>query len=110
MSFLNSRPAHIQGDNHSVPFPALSSAVATSGPTSQSIRSPKSFVYLCRLSYLVSVLQARVCTLSSELVSREDRLRMVMEIEVDVGTLLHEVRSDEAQAIPSDVPPSGVGE
>lgn len=108
MSFLNSRPAHIQGDNHSVPFPALSSAVATSGPTSQSIRSPKSFVYLCRLSYLVSVLQARVCTLSSELVSREDRLRMVMEIEVDVGTLLHEVRSDEAQAIPSDVPPSGV--
>ena len=48
--------------------------------------------------------------MSSELVSREDRLRMVMEIEVDVGALLHEVRSDEAQAIPSDVPPSGVGE
>ncbi|THH05566.1 hypothetical protein EW146_g9872, partial [Bondarzewia mesenterica] len=112
MSFLNARPRHIQSGNHSVPLPLLSSVLSTSGlsslSTTDSVRSPQSFVWLCRLSLLVARLQERVCTLASEQASRQERLSRVMEIEIDAGKLLQEVREEEAQAMITDVVPTGV--
>lgn len=120
MSFLNSRPCHIQRDNTNVSLPTLNtilhltspSPVASTpyvSPTSavpdNRTTSAQSFILLCRLSLLVASLQAHVCTLAAaggvsnsslpgvgQPASREDRLRKVGIIEGDAATLLDEVR------------------
>ncbi|TRM69249.1 hypothetical protein BD626DRAFT_544051 [Schizophyllum amplum] len=116
MSFLNSRPSHIQLDNANVPLPALTSMLATSAPSSPasapspnggpsikaepseavspaSIRSLQSFLYQCRIGALVNRLQAQVCTLTAAtLTSREERLRRVQDLEADANALLDEVK------------------
>ncbi|KAJ7042475.1 hypothetical protein C8F04DRAFT_1076032 [Mycena alexandri] len=97
MSFLNSRPSHIQVDNHSIPIPDI---VGVSSPPSahhapDAVRSPQSFVYLCRLSLLCSRLQSQVCTLASSVLVAAERLSKVKAIEEETQLLLAEVHRDE---------------
>jgi len=97
ISFLNSRPSHIQHDNHSVPVP--DSLVVASQTTSMhapdATRSPQSFILLCRLSVLCSHLQAQVCTLASSVLVPAERLAKVKSLEEDTHLLLAEARRDE---------------
>jgi hypothetical protein len=108
MSFLNSRPSHIQADNHSISVP---DDIVGVPPTSNSIhspdnaRSPQSFILLCRLSLLCSRLQSQVCTLASSLLLPAERLAKVKSIEEDTQMLLAEVQRDETGRASS----SGVG-
>ncbi|KAJ7786073.1 hypothetical protein B0H16DRAFT_1489069 [Mycena metata] len=97
ISFLNSRPSHIQANNHSVPIPDI---VGVSSPPSahyapDAVRSPQSFVYLCRLSVLCSRLQAQVCTLASSVLVSAQRLSEVKAIEEETQLLLADVHRDE---------------
>ncbi|KAJ6627157.1 hypothetical protein B0H10DRAFT_422538 [Mycena sp. CBHHK59/15] len=103
MSFLNSRPSHIQADNHSVPIPDITGVhpLANSLHAPDTVRSPQSFILLCRLSLLCSRLQSQVCTLASGLLLPAERLAKVKSIEEDTQVLLVEVRRDEAGRIPS---------
>ncbi|KIY43296.1 hypothetical protein FISHEDRAFT_62807 [Fistulina hepatica ATCC 64428] len=118
MSFLNSRPSHIQLENTNVPIPALSALAAGSSaapsPASDAAgsaspaaaglqrgvsgapnRSAQSFVYGCRLGLLVSRLQTQACTLTATLVvSREERLQRVQTLEQEARALLEEVRRE----------------
>ncbi|WVQ81389.1 hypothetical protein IAT38_003513 [Cryptococcus sp. DSM 104549] len=66
MSFLNSRPCHIQAYNSTVPLPSLPSVlVASCSYGSASSESSKSFIASCKLSKLVCRLQAEVGTLGA---------------------------------------------
>ncbi|KAL1696073.1 hypothetical protein GGG16DRAFT_44445 [Schizophyllum commune] len=136
MSFLNSRPSHLQLDNTNVPLPALPSMLATSAPSSPSsapspsgpsikaehpdqvspasIRSLQSFLYQCRIGALVNRLQAQVSTLTAAtLITREERLRRVQDLEADAAALLDEVKLEWEElgiGVPGRSPmkPSGV--
>ncbi|WVQ67976.1 uncharacterized protein L199_006181 [Kwoniella botswanensis] len=66
MSFLNSRPSHVQADNSTAPLPQLASLLESSCAfSSASSDSAKSFIASCRLARLVSRLQSEVCTLGA---------------------------------------------
>nr|XP_019007019.1 uncharacterized protein I203_00615 [Kwoniella mangroviensis CBS 8507]OCF70480.1 hypothetical protein I203_00615 [Kwoniella mangroviensis CBS 8507] len=66
MSFLNSRPSHVQADNSTAPLPQLASLLeASCAFSSASSDSAKSFIASCRLARLVSRLQSEVCTLGA---------------------------------------------
>ncbi|WWC70502.1 uncharacterized protein I206_104453 [Kwoniella pini CBS 10737] len=66
MSFLNSRPSHVQVDNSTAPLPKLASLLESSCAFSPaSSDSAKSFIASCRLARLVSRLQSEVCTLGA---------------------------------------------
>ncbi|KAJ7492847.1 hypothetical protein FB451DRAFT_1219777 [Mycena latifolia] len=97
MSFLNSRPSHIQADNQSIPLPDPVGATSpsTSLHAPDNARSPQSFILLCRLSLLCSRLQSQVCTLASSTLVPAERLAKVKSIEDDTQLLLVEVRRDE---------------
>ncbi|KAJ7130116.1 hypothetical protein C8R43DRAFT_1240008 [Mycena crocata] len=97
MSFLNSRPSHIQADNHSIPLPDI---IGVTSPSSSlhppdTVRSPQSFILLCRLSVLCSRLQSQVCTLASSVLVPAERLAKVKSIEEETHLLLVEARRDE---------------
>ncbi|KAJ7102159.1 hypothetical protein B0H15DRAFT_898146 [Mycena belliarum] len=100
MSFLNSRPSHIQADNHSTPLPELIGASPPNTPHAphapDNTHSLQSFIYLCRLSLLCSRLQSQVCTLASSTLVPAERLAKVKSIEDDTQLLLVEVRGDHA--------------
>ncbi|KAJ6509303.1 hypothetical protein C8R47DRAFT_965646, partial [Mycena vitilis] len=93
MSFLNSRPSHIQADNNSTPLPDLSGVASPSN--SDSVRSLQSFILLCRLSVLCSRLQSQVCTLASSVLMPAERLAKVKSIEEETQMLVEGVRRDE---------------
>ncbi|KAJ7169652.1 hypothetical protein C8R46DRAFT_896215 [Mycena filopes] len=96
MSFLNSRPSHIQADNHSIPIPdADVSSPPSALHTPDTVRSPQSFIFLCRLSLLCSRLQSQVCTLASSVLVPAERLSKVKAIEEETQLLLVEVHRDE---------------
>ncbi|KAJ7783536.1 hypothetical protein DFH07DRAFT_190405 [Mycena maculata] len=97
MSFLNSRPSHIQADNHSIPIPDIIGVVSPSNSlhAPDNVHSPQSFILLCRLSLLCSRLQSQVCTLASSTLVPAERLAKVKAIEDDTQILLVEVRRDE---------------
>nr|XP_018263391.1 uncharacterized protein I303_04885 [Kwoniella dejecticola CBS 10117]OBR85549.1 hypothetical protein I303_04885 [Kwoniella dejecticola CBS 10117] len=66
MSFLNSRPSHVQADNSTAPLPKLASLLESSCAYSPaSSDSARSFIATCRLARLVSRLQSEVCTLGA---------------------------------------------
>ncbi|KAJ7630712.1 hypothetical protein FB45DRAFT_1151589 [Roridomyces roridus] len=96
MSFLNSRPSHIQIDNHSTPLPDLTGLLSPTNPlhTADTVHSASSFVFLCRLAVLCSRLQCQVCTLTANTLAPAERLRRVKSIEEDTQLLLQEVRRD----------------
>ncbi|KAJ7431794.1 hypothetical protein B0H11DRAFT_2128456 [Mycena galericulata] len=99
MSFLNSRPSHIQADNQSIPIPSPDIALANTSNSlhaSDTVRSTHSFVLLCRLSLLCSRLQSQVCTLASSTLVPAERLAKVKSIEEDTQMLLVEARRDES--------------
>ncbi|KAK7064416.1 Zn(2)-C6 fungal-type domain-containing protein [Favolaschia claudopus] len=91
MCFLNSRPSHIQNDNHSTPLPDIVDGSSPSN-SSDTTYSSSSFVYLCRLSVLCSRLQSQVCTLASSFLLPAERLAKVKPIEEETQMLLVEVR------------------
>ncbi|KAJ6519595.1 hypothetical protein C8R45DRAFT_27475 [Mycena sanguinolenta] len=93
ISFLNSRPSHIQVENHSTPLPDIRSASPSN--SSDTACSLPSFVFLCRLSMLCSRLQSQVCTLASSILVPAERLATVKSIEEDTHLLLLEVRRNE---------------
>ncbi|KAJ6604423.1 hypothetical protein DFH09DRAFT_1068094 [Mycena vulgaris] len=97
MSFLNSRPSHIQVDNQSIPLPEIAGATSPSNSlhAPDNARSPQSFILLCRLSLLCSRLQSQVCTLASSVLMPAERLAKVKSIEDDTQMLLVDVRRDE---------------
>ncbi|KAJ7139897.1 hypothetical protein C8R44DRAFT_765699 [Mycena epipterygia] len=97
MSFLNSRPSHIQADNHSIPIPDFVDVDPPSNSlhASDTMRSPQSFTLLCRLSVLCSRLQSQVCTLASSILAPAERLSKVKSIEDDTQMLLVEARRDD---------------
>lgn len=82
MSFLNSRPCHIQPYNDSVPLPLCSSVLqASCAYTSVSSDCAKSFISSCELAQLVRRLQAEVCTVGGVAVtSASERRDQVVEI------------------------------
>ncbi|KAF7306719.1 Zn(2)-C6 fungal-type domain-containing protein [Mycena indigotica] len=92
ISFLNSRPSHIQADNHSTPLP---DSLAHISIGSDSGRSGQSFIMLCRLSILTSKLQAQVSTLASTFLAPSERLAIVKVLEEDTQLLITEARRDE---------------
>ncbi|KAF7339845.1 Zn(2)-C6 fungal-type domain-containing protein [Mycena venus] len=94
MSFLNSRPSHIQADNHAIPVPDILGAASPSS-SSDMASSPRSFIFLCRLSVLCSRLQSQVSTLASSVQVPAERLAKVKPIEEETQRLLSEVRRDE---------------
>ncbi|KAJ7275270.1 hypothetical protein B0H12DRAFT_1227785 [Mycena haematopus] len=94
MSFLNSRPSHIQAQNHSTPLPDMAGAASPSD-SSDTACSLRSFVFLCRLSVLCSRLQSQVCTLASSILVPAERLATVKSIEEETHLLVVEVRRDE---------------
>lgn len=107
MSFLNSRPSHVQADNQSIPIPDMTSSTSPSALHAPgTAHSPQSFMFLCRLSLLCSRLQSEVCTLASSTLVRAERLAKVKSIEEDTQMLLAEVRRDETGRGSSS---SGVG-
>ncbi|WVQ92944.1 hypothetical protein IAU59_000005 [Kwoniella sp. CBS 9459] len=92
MSFLNSRPSHIQVDNSTAPLPKFSSLLeASCAFSSASSDSAKSFIASCRLARLVSRLQSDVCTLGA-VADRDqaDRRDEVEEILQDTDNLLND--------------------
>ncbi|KAJ6574875.1 hypothetical protein B0H19DRAFT_1126113 [Mycena capillaripes] len=93
MSFLNSRPSHIQADNHSSSIPDLVGVASSSNP--DAAYSSQSFTFLCRVSVLCSRLQAQVSTLASSVLIPAERLATVKAIEEETQRLLVEVRRDE---------------
>nr|GAT47885.1 predicted protein [Mycena chlorophos] len=107
MSFLNSRPSHIQADNHSTPLPEnLVYVPTTQAPIPNSDgRSPQSFIMLCRLSVLCSRLQVQVCTLASSVLEPSERLAKVKALEDETQLLLAEARRDDMdRSLSSGVP------
>ncbi|KAK0220012.1 hypothetical protein IW262DRAFT_1272670 [Armillaria fumosa] len=117
-SFLNSRPSHVQTNNHTVPLPSIATILSATQqlkpshphspqghPSSQRgspftpirsvpsvpphVHSAHSFLHLCRLTILVSRLQAQVCTLMAP---KDERLGRVVDIEKEVESLLEEAR------------------
>ncbi|KAJ7932633.1 hypothetical protein B0H13DRAFT_1956283 [Mycena leptocephala] len=94
MSFLNSRPSHIQAENHSSPVPDIV-GVASASNSPDTAYSPQSFVLLCRLSVLCSRLQSQVCTLAANTLVPAERLAKVKSIEEETQILVAEVRRDE---------------
>ncbi|WRT69218.1 uncharacterized protein IL334_006202 [Kwoniella shivajii] len=92
MSFLNSRPCHIQAYNTTVPLPSLSSVLlASCAHGSSSSDSARSFIASCRLSELVCRLQAEVGTLGAVSGrSAEQRKEEVEEIGKLADKLLNE--------------------
>ncbi|KAF7320232.1 Zn(2)-C6 fungal-type domain-containing protein [Mycena kentingensis (nom. inval.)] len=98
ISFLNSRPSHIQADNHSAPLPDTPIyIVAPLGPgqSPDAGRSPQSFSMLCRLSLLCARLQAQVCTLASNILVPAERLAKVKALEDETQMLLADARRDD---------------
>ncbi|WVR05522.1 hypothetical protein IAU60_002540 [Kwoniella sp. DSM 27419] len=92
MSFLNSRPSHIQVDNSTAPLPRFSSLLESSCAFSPaSSDSAKSFIASCRLARLVSRLQSNICTLGA-VADRDqaDRREEVEEILMSAEDLLDE--------------------
>ncbi|ORY21042.1 hypothetical protein BCR39DRAFT_554270 [Naematelia encephala] len=66
MSFLNSRPCHIQAHNSTVPMPALSTVLEASCAFSPaSSESSRAFISMCRLATYVARLQTKVSTLGA---------------------------------------------
>jgi len=94
ISFLNSRPSHIQADNDSIPVPDIGGAASLSNSPDTTC-SLQSFIFLCRLSVLCSRLQAQVSTLASSVLVPGERLAKVKPIEEETRMLLAEVRRDE---------------
>ncbi|CAD6584074.1 MAG: hypothetical protein TREMPRED_003728 [Tremellales sp. Tagirdzhanova-0007] len=82
MSFLNSRPCHIQPNNDSVPIPSLCSVLeASCAFIAASSDSASSFISSCELAQLVRRLQAEVCTVGGVTVrSASERRDQVVEI------------------------------
>ncbi|CAK5279980.1 unnamed protein product [Mycena citricolor] len=103
MSFLNSRPSHIQADNHAIAISDILGLISASNSmyAPDSVRSPQSFVSLCRLSLLCSRLQTEVCTLASSMLAPSERLSRVKIIEEETEMLLVEVRRDETGRVSS---------
>ncbi|KAF9005834.1 hypothetical protein BDZ89DRAFT_1079915 [Hymenopellis radicata] len=87
MSFLNSRPSHIQANNHDVSVPSLAAIRrCTEG-------DGLAFHLLCRLAVVVARLQREICTVMARREEREERVARVVEIEADVEELVAEVRT-----------------
>ncbi len=96
MSFLNSRPSHIQANNHDVSIPSLASIRTCSEGDGLA------FHLLCRLAVVVARLQREICTVMARREEREERVARVVEIEADVEELVTEVRThvNEEREIP----------
>ncbi|WVW83573.1 hypothetical protein I302_105594 [Kwoniella bestiolae CBS 10118] len=95
MSFLNSRPSHIQANNSTAPLPQLASLLeASCAFSSASSDSAKSFIASCRLARLVSRLQSEVCTLGAVADrSQADRKEEVEDILHSADSLLRDWRT-----------------
>ncbi|KAH8824377.1 hypothetical protein DL96DRAFT_1712657 [Flagelloscypha sp. PMI_526] len=109
MSFLNSRPSHIQTSNHNVPVPSIQSVCSVTNENTKIPHAPsaRSFVFLCRLSMLVGHLQSEVFTLAASIeITKEDRIGRVVGLEGETTTLLQEVKSFVAEARSSSGVPS----
>ena len=81
---VNSRPALIQANNNSVPFPSFSSLLeASCAYTPASTDSAKSFIASCKLALLVRRLQSTVCTIgiteNQDTVQRKDHVLAIAD-------------------------------
>lgn len=80
MSFLNSRPSHIQAGNSNVPLPSLTSLVSSLGDA-RLIKSARAFLSTCRLSQIVAQLQVKICTVRGQEKTRQDKVAFVISLE-----------------------------
>ncbi|KAH8117263.1 hypothetical protein DFH11DRAFT_1504359, partial [Phellopilus nigrolimitatus] len=80
MSFLNSRPSHVQVHNSDIPLPSAPS-LATAIDSASLTRSAEAFSSLCCLSEIVAKLQNEIATIKSQEKSKQDKLYDVADLE-----------------------------
>ena len=87
MSFLHSRPSHMQPGNSSVPVPGVPSYL----PRLESNRYA-SFSYNCRLAVILGRLQNGLCLVErAGDASRNSKIRLCETLEAELGILADEV-------------------
>ncbi|KAI5124356.1 hypothetical protein M0805_008963 [Coniferiporia weirii] len=86
MSFLNSRPSHMQVHNTDIPLPSASS-LSTAVENPNMARSCQAFSSLCRLAEIVARLQNEICTIKSQEKPKHAKLEEVAALERETSDL-----------------------
>lgn len=86
MSFLNSRPSHMQIHNTDIPLPSLAS-ITSAVDNQNSAICGEAFWSLCRLAELVGRLQDEICTIKSQEKPKEVKLKELASLENETKEL-----------------------
>lgn len=93
MSFLNSRPSHMQVHNSDIPLPPSSTIASAVDDPGLSV-SCRAYVSLCQLSEIVATLQNEICTVKSQEKQRRVKLDGLAALEKEVLELAIQWKSE----------------
>ena len=93
MSFLNSRPSHMQVHNSDIPLPSSSTIASAVDDPSLSV-SCRAYVSLCQLSETVATLQNEICTVKSQEKQKRAKLDELATMEKEVLELAMQWKSE----------------
>ncbi|THH04722.1 hypothetical protein EW145_g5306 [Phellinidium pouzarii] len=93
MSFLNSRPSHMQVHNTDIPLPSTSSLTSAFDNPNLGL-SCRAFSSLCCLADIVARLQNEICTIKSQEKLKEVKLQEVASLERNTNDLVFKWRKE----------------